>query len=107
MAIGQGDIDTQEKMLFQNERSISLSLNSNGFGAGYRFGKRKTYLNKTLYDIEIAYIKHPKEAKASPDSHRFFHQPEIYSLEKRISLLTSDHLLDFSMSYFQKRIKAV
>jgi hypothetical protein len=64
-AYGQGDLDTQEKILFQNERSISLSLNSNGFGAGYRFGKRKTYLNKTLFDIEIAYIKHPKEVKVA------------------------------------------
>jgi len=63
---GQGEIDMQEKILFQNERSISLSLNSNGFGAGYRFGKRKTYLNKTLYDIELAYIKHPKEMKVTP-----------------------------------------
>jgi len=67
IAAGQGEIDPQEKILFQNERSISLSLNTNGFGAGYRFGKRKTYLNKVLYDIEVAYIKHPKEAKVSPD----------------------------------------
>jgi hypothetical protein len=65
--IGQGDIDNQEKLIFQNERSVSVSLNSNGFGAGYRFGKRKTYLTKQLYDIEIAYIKHPKEAKVAPD----------------------------------------
>jgi hypothetical protein len=62
----QGEIDMQEKILFQNERSISLSLNSNGFGAGYRYGKRKTYLNKVLYDIGFTYIKHPKEMKISP-----------------------------------------
>ncbi len=64
---GQGEIDTQEKILFQNERSISLSLNTNGFGAGFRFGKRKTYLNKALYNIEVAYIKHPKEVKVSTE----------------------------------------
>jgi hypothetical protein len=67
VALGQGEIDTQEKILFQNERSISLSLNTNGFSGGYRFGKRKTYLNKTLFDIGIAYIKHPKETKRTPD----------------------------------------
>jgi hypothetical protein len=67
VVIGQGDIDNQEKLIFQNERSVSVSLNSNGFGAGYRFGKRKTYLTKKLYDIEISYIKHPKEAKVAPD----------------------------------------
>jgi hypothetical protein len=76
ITFGQGEIDTQEKILFQNERSISLSLNSNGFGAGYRFGKRKTYLNKTLYDIEIAYIKHPKEVKMSPNTY-------LYSTSRR------------------------
>ncbi len=64
---GQGEIDTQEKLIFQNERSISLSLNTTGLAAGYRFGKRKTYLNKVLYDIELAYLKHPKEAKVSPN----------------------------------------
>jgi hypothetical protein len=64
-SFGQGEIDTQEKVLFQNERSIALNLNSNGFGAGFRFGKRQTYLNKKLFDIEFAYIKHPKEVKVS------------------------------------------
>jgi hypothetical protein len=66
VAFGQGEIDNQEKILFQNERSISLSLNTNGFDAGYRFGKRKTYLSKVLYDINIAYIKDPKEVKVTP-----------------------------------------
>jgi hypothetical protein len=66
-SFGQGEIDTQEKLLFQNEKSIALNLNSNGFGAGFRFGKRLTYLNKRLFDIEFAYIKHPREIKvASP-----------------------------------------
>jgi hypothetical protein len=68
---GQGQIDTQEKMIFQNERSVSLSLNSNGFGAGYRFGKRKTYLNKNIFDIELAYIKHPKEVKVSASPYSY------------------------------------
>lgn len=69
ITLGQGEIDTQEKLIFQNERSVSLTLSSNGFGAGYRFGKRQTYLNKTIYDIEIAYIRHPKETKVSPNAY--------------------------------------
>lgn len=69
-ALGQGEIDDQDKILFQDERSFSLSLNSNGFGAAYRYGLRKTYLTKTLYDIELAYIKHPKEIKTyTPSSY--------------------------------------
>jgi hypothetical protein len=68
---GQGEIDTQEKIIFQNERSVSLLLNSNGYGAAYRFGKRKTYLNKTIYDIELVYIKHPKEVKVSASPYSY------------------------------------
>jgi hypothetical protein len=71
IAWGQGEIDEQEKILFQNERSINLSLNSNGFGAGFRFGKRRTYLNKTIYDIELAYIKDPKEVKISASPYSY------------------------------------
>ncbi|HJZ39862.1 MAG TPA: hypothetical protein VJ203_05830 [Bacteroidales bacterium] len=67
----QGEIDTQEKVLYQNERSVSVSLNSNGFAGGYRFGKRKTYLNKTIYDVELAYIKHPKEVKVSASPYSY------------------------------------
>ncbi|MBN1158180.1 MAG: hypothetical protein JXA61_02265 [Bacteroidales bacterium] len=68
---GQGEIDDQDIILFQNERSVSASLNSNGLSAAFRFGQRRTYLTKTLYDIELAYIKHPKEVKvvASPYSY--------------------------------------
>jgi len=75
-ALGQGELDTQEKILYQNERSINLSLNSNGFGAGFRFGQRRTYLSKILYDIDFGYIKHPKEVKISAS-------PYNYSTSKR------------------------
>jgi hypothetical protein len=70
-AWSQGDLDNQEKILFQNERSISLSLNSNGVGAGFRFGKRKTYLTKIIFDAELAYIKHPKEVKVSSSPYSY------------------------------------
>jgi hypothetical protein len=67
---GQGEIDDQTKILFQDEKSISISLNSNGISAGYRYGRRRTYLSKTIYDIELAYIRHPKEVKTyTPSSY--------------------------------------
>ena len=66
-----GEIDTQDKVLFQNERSISVSLTTNGFAAGFRFGKHKTYLDKINYDIELAYIKHPKEVKISASPYSY------------------------------------
>jgi hypothetical protein len=94
----QGEIDTQEKLLFDNERSIILSLNTNGFGAGYRFGKRKTYLTKTIYDFEVAYIKHPKEVKVSAS-------PYSYATSRRYVNGKTSIFVDFRPSMgFQKEI---
>lgn len=70
-AWSQGEIDSQEKILFQNERSVSLSLTANGFAGGYRFGKRKTYRSKVIYEVELAYIKHPKEVKVSASPYSY------------------------------------
>ena len=61
----QGDLDEQQKLFYHNERTFSLSLNSNGFGAGYREGKRLDYLNKRIAEIELSVLKHPKEIKLS------------------------------------------
>jgi hypothetical protein len=62
---GQGELDQQQKVFFRNERSFSIQLNTDGFGIGYREGKRLDYLNKRLMEIEIGTLKHPKEVKLS------------------------------------------
>ncbi len=94
----QGEIDTQEKLLFENERSINLSLNTNGFSVGYRYGKRKTYLTKTLFDMEVAYIKHPKEVKVSAS-------PYSYATSRRYVNGKTSIFVNFRPSYgFQKEI---
>lgn len=63
----QGDLNEQQKVFFRNERTFSLSLNSNGYGIGYREGKRVDFLNKKIVEIELNVMKHPKEIKlASP-----------------------------------------
>jgi hypothetical protein len=67
----QGEIDKQDKLLFQNEKSVTLSLTSNGVAGGFTFGKHKTYLSKTLFEIELAYIKHPKEVKISASPYSY------------------------------------
>jgi hypothetical protein len=63
IAYAQGEIDTQEKILYRNERSLAFLLNSNGLGGNFRYGKRITYLKKTLYEVDLITIKHPKEVK--------------------------------------------
>ncbi len=71
VARSQGEIDPQDKVLFQNERSISVSMTTTGYAAGFRFGKYKSYLSKFNYDVEVAYIKHPKEVKISASPYSY------------------------------------
>lgn len=57
----QGDLDEQRKIFYRNERSIALLLNSNGFGINGRYSKRIDAFKKTVFDVEIVSLKHPKE----------------------------------------------
>ncbi len=59
----QGEIDAQPKVFYRNEQSFAFLLNSNGWGLNFRYGKRLDAFNKRLYEIDFAYIKHPKEAR--------------------------------------------
>lgn len=62
-AFSQGEIDEQQKVFFRDEKSLAVSLHTDGFGFGYREGKRIDYLNKRLYEFDFLTIKHPKEHK--------------------------------------------
>jgi len=63
-AYAQGEIDFQPRIFYRNEWSIAPMLNSNGFGANYRYGQRIDAANKRLFEVDFAYIKDPKEAKS-------------------------------------------
>jgi hypothetical protein len=61
----QGEIDEQRRILYRNERTYGLFLNSNGFGADFTYAQRINARNQTLYQVELLYLKHPKEIKLS------------------------------------------
>ncbi|NBC83886.1 MAG: hypothetical protein GVY19_10975 [Bacteroidetes bacterium] len=62
---GQGEIDDQETILFKDESTVAIHLNSNGFGANYRYARRQNAFKSTVYDIDFIKIKHPKEKKVT------------------------------------------
>jgi hypothetical protein len=64
----QGELDEQQ-VIFRNERSYAVMLNSDGLGLSYHEAKRVDYLNKRLLEIDAGTLKHPKEHRA----------PNIYS----------------------------
>lgn len=59
----QGDLNEQQKVFFRNEKSLGLLLNSDGLGLSYREGKRINFLNKSLLEIDLGSLRHPKEYK--------------------------------------------
>ena len=62
-AYAQGEIDLQPKVFYRNEWSLAPMINSNGWGANYRFGEHLNAADKRLFEVDFAYMKNPKERK--------------------------------------------
>lgn len=60
---GQGELNTQRRTLYRNERTFGIFLNSNGLGADFSYAERLNARNHRLYQVELLYLKHPKEVK--------------------------------------------
>jgi len=59
----QGEIETEREPDNYNENSFGFKLNSNGFGADYRFSKRINFKLRYFYEAQVNYIKDPKEIR--------------------------------------------
>ncbi|MDR2038024.1 MAG: hypothetical protein LBQ60_08875 [Bacteroidales bacterium] len=85
--LAQGEIDLQPKVFYRNEWSVAAMLNSNGFGANYRYGKRINARNKRLFEVDFAYMKHPKESKTyTPDGSRVVYGKTNLAFDFRFAL---------------------
>jgi hypothetical protein len=76
--IAQGEINEQDKILYRDERTFAVLLNSNGLGVNYRYGKRIDAFRKTIFDIDLVNIKHPKEVKISTSQFYFTNRSIVY-----------------------------
>lgn len=61
--LGQGEVDNQSKVLFSDDYSLHIGLNTNGIGLGFRYGKYVDYLHKTSYRIQFSTLRSPKEVR--------------------------------------------
>jgi hypothetical protein len=77
IVFAQGDIDDEKRALIRNERTFHLSLNSNGWGGGFAYGKMVNIYRKKIYSVELVTIKDAKELKINnpyqPEFHRFIY----------------------------------
>ena len=63
--LGQGELDEQKRVMLRDERTFGGFLNSNGWGANYRYGYWRNARNQFIIDADFAYVKHHKEVKSS------------------------------------------
>ncbi len=94
-SFGQGEIEKQKKILFKNERTYGLLLNSNGLGFNFLYAKYIDGFQKRLYSAEFNWIRHPKEVRTVTD--------DFNSRSYIFGKLNSFYTLNLSMGY-QKEI---
>ncbi len=100
LGFAQGEIDDGTQIFYRNERTFAGFINSNGFGGNFRYAKRITAFKKTLYEIDLVSIKHPKEVKISTSLSSFNSRSFIYG--KLINFYNLRAGLGFQKELFQK-----
>ncbi|MEN8118826.1 MAG: hypothetical protein ABFS35_00675 [Bacteroidota bacterium] len=66
-SFAQGEIDDEKKIFFRNEKTWGFFIFSNGWGGNYRYGRRINAFRKFIWEIDLNYIRHPKEIKLTID----------------------------------------
>ena len=57
------DKPIEERILYQHESTLHATLNSQGLGLGYRWGKIRNIYRTTNWDIELAYLRSLKQIR--------------------------------------------
>ncbi len=68
--------EEEGNLSFHKQSVVGVQLRTNGYGAFYELGKRKSARYTNLYSIELTEIKHPKEEKTGGDN--FFSNSYVY-----------------------------
>ena len=63
-AIAQGELSNETRVVTTNEHSFLISANSNGAMFSFQHGKRLDGFRKRTFDVDFAYVKHPKEVRS-------------------------------------------
>lgn len=74
VALAQGDIDTEKKVLFPNEWSLAAVMKTNGLELDYRSGKFVSVVKKNLWDCGFGFMKHPQQYRVTNASMMGFGQ---------------------------------
>lgn len=98
--LAQGDLDTQEKIFWRNERSIGPALNSDGWSLIYRELRQTKPSNRFFLEGGVSTFKHPKEIKLS---NYLFPNPGTFVFGKLNSTWALRAGAGFQKELFEKR----
>lgn len=62
-ALAQQPEQEEVGFVYKSEAVGGLIIHTNGWGLSFRYGRQKTYLNKTSYGLDLVNMRHPKEVK--------------------------------------------
>jgi hypothetical protein len=62
-AQAQGELQSETHILFSNEWSTSIVARSTGLGFDVRYGAYNTVVQRTIFSLQCAHVRHPKEIK--------------------------------------------
>ena len=91
----QGDIADEQRIVFANESSVGIYLNSTGYGLGYKHAKRLTGYKKQIFEVDFVGINHPKQKKIE--------NPYADLNAKRFVFGKLNALLDLRIGYGQQK----
>ncbi|HUW93182.1 MAG TPA: hypothetical protein VMV74_08455 [Bacteroidales bacterium] len=98
--LAQGDLDTQEKIFWRNERSMGAALNSDGWSLIYRELRQTKPANRFFLEGGVSSFKHPKELKLS---NYYFQNPGTFVFGKLNSTWSLSAGAGFQKEIFEKR----
>ncbi len=98
--MAQGELDTQDRMFWRNERSVGPLMNSDGWSVIYRELRQLKPSKRFFIEGSVEGFKHPKEIKLS---NYYFQSPGSFVFGKLNSTWTIGVGAGFQQEIFEKR----
>ncbi|MFN0032214.1 MAG: hypothetical protein ACKVOR_08660 [Flavobacteriales bacterium] len=90
-SFAQSNVDDGLQVLYKKEAYGGISLNMNGYGAFFTYGKYKSAYKLNLFSIDLNFVKHEKETKnynpwQDPNARPYFYgkQNNFYTIRTAV-----------------------
>jgi hypothetical protein len=63
----QGTVFEEKRTIYKSEHSYGLFVHTRGWGLTYRYGKYTSGFTRSIYELELVGVRHPKNIKTPTD----------------------------------------